>query len=270
MGKITQQSKRCRNDFVGNSWNSMRMSTIMYVALLIGIIISLLLLTQSKQIKAVNETDLEKFVSVLQDENIMVTEWSVYAREMLPNVTTKKELNQFAGQLKKRFPEWNWFMKQAGDQIKVTGHSRTEHYDESIDIILDDKSKQGALFSYNMKGDRWDEVNAHIIKNTSKSRIHDIFRQNTTIFSCVKGVINDNIEKDLSFLAASIMQDLDGEEIEKLAEDTFISVTAYSPHLTKAITHHENDINLQLGIRKDGLGLNTAVVIGTPIITIEY
>ncbi|HVH96580.1 MAG TPA: YwmB family TATA-box binding protein, partial [Bacillus sp. (in: firmicutes)] len=46
--------------------------------------------------------------------------------------------------------------------------------------------------------------------------------------------------------------------------------TAYSPLFGETIQTMTDEINLQLGVRKQGLGGKTTIVVGTPIITVEY
>jgi hypothetical protein len=60
------------------------------------------------------------------------------------------------------------------------------------------------------------------------------------------------------------------KEIESLAEKNFISTSANSALFMNTIKSRDKDINLQIGLRTNGLGSKTTLVIGTPIITIEY
>ena len=49
-----------------------------------------------------------------------------------------------------------------------------------------------------------------------------------------------------------------------------MSVSAYSPLFSDSIENKKDNMNLQIGIRSEGMGGKTAIVVGTPIITIEY
>ena len=57
-------------------------------------------------------------------------------------------------------------------------------------------------------------------------------------------------------------------EVEGVQEKNFSSISAHSTLFTQTITNEE--INVQVGLRRDGLGSKTSFVIGTPIITFEY
>ena len=60
------------------------------------------------------------------------------------------------------------------------------------------------------------------------------------------------------------------KELEKLEETSFISASAYTPLFQESIEGTSGAMNLQVGIREEGLGGKTTLVVGTPIITIEY
>jgi len=49
-----------------------------------------------------------------------------------------------------------------------------------------------------------------------------------------------------------------------------MSVSANSPMFTGSIENQRDNMNLQIGIRSERLGGKTTIVVGTPIITIEY
>ena len=83
----------------------------------------------------------------------------------------------------------------------------------------------------------------------------------------MKGSISDKIDMALPTVANDLLKSFDGKKIEALKEETFMSVSANSPMFSDSIAR---DMNLQIGIRSEGLGAKTTVVVGTPIITIEY
>ena len=60
------------------------------------------------------------------------------------------------------------------------------------------------------------------------------------------------------------------KEVEALKEDAFISSSAYSTMFSESVEAGEKEMNVQLGIRNQGMGGKTTIVVGTPIITIEY
>jgi hypothetical protein len=75
------------------------------------------------------------------------------------------------------------------------------------------------------------------------------------------------MDKAVPTIASDLMEIFDAKEIEALKEDNFMSVSANSPVFSDSIAR---GMNLQIGIRSEGLGAKTTIVVGTPIITIEY
>ena len=78
------------------------------------------------------------------------------------------------------------------------------------------------------------------------------------------------MNKSVSEHVNPLLQAFQAQEIESLKEDSFISTTAYSPLFGETIQTMTDEMNLQLGVRKQGLGGKTTIVVGTPIITVEY
>lgn len=239
------------------------------VALLLSILCVVIIFIHSKPIIAHTENDLAQFASVLKHENILITEWSVYAREVLP-ISTTNEVEQLASRVMEKFPTWKWRTNQTNEQLEIIGRLQQSNYEETISIISSHKNNGKTLLAYKITGNLWNEQVNHFVKMETEIKIDDIFREKPTIFSCIKAEFNDRIEKDLSFIAKEVLQAFNGETIEQITEDSFTSITAYSPNFKEKIHHHKNNINLQIALRKDGLGLHTTVVVGTPIITIEY
>ena len=123
---------------------------------------------------------------------------------------------------------------------------------------------------YEMTGKGWNEETREFIEGSIGNRINDIFHGKSTIFSCVYGDFGDKMSKSVSEHVTSLLQAFQAQEIESLKEDSFISTTAYSPLFGETIQTMTDEINLQLGVRKQGLGAKTTIVVGTPIITVEY
>ena len=49
-----------------------------------------------------------------------------------------------------------------------------------------------------------------------------------------------------------------------------MSVSATIAYVFRLHRQSKKNMNLQIGIRSEGLGAKTTIVVGTPIITIEY
>ena len=142
---------------------------------------------------------------------------------------------------------------------------------ESIRIMQTVTDRQVQTYIvYEMTGKGWNEETREFIEGSIVNRINDIFHGKSTTFSCVYGDFGDKMSKSVSEHVKPLLQAFQAQEIESLKEDSFISTTAYSPLFGETIQTMTDEINLQLGVRKQGLGGKTTIVVGTPIITVEY
>lgn len=217
--------------------------------------------------------DLAKIGSVLQAEHILLNEWSYYAREHLAGLKSEKEVQEYVDKLQRKFPEWDWSVKNTSEYREVTAVSPTSKHHKEVLQIMATHTKQpiDAYIVYRVSGKEWNkESKAYFTTEQFKNRLSDIFRGKPTVFSCMKGVFNDKIDSALPATASRLMSSFNATEIEALKEETFMSVSASSPMFTGSIDNKENNMNLQIGIRSEGLGGKTTIVVGTPIITIEY
>jgi hypothetical protein len=224
-----------------------------------------------KLAQAKENQDLLQLVTVLQGENIDINGWSLHAREKLP---TKQldDVQQHVQTLKKKFPDWTWKMSTDSDKWEATASTASSQgIQESIQILstLTNKNPQTYII-YEAQGENFTQETEQFIKEELDGTLSDIFRGNTTIFSCIKGEFNDKMNKTLPITVNRLLDLFQAKEIESINEKDFISTSAYSPLFADGLTSNENDLNLQLGIRTQGLGAKTTLVVGTPIITIEY
>ncbi|MBA4536657.1 YwmB family TATA-box binding protein [Bacillus aquiflavi] len=250
------------------------MNKISLTALLISIILFSFFFLENTATIANNKMDLAILAETLQDEDVVIKEWSLHARKITPEMNSKEEINQFFKQLKKQFPEWDWTTKKSERHYEIKGellNLSSQPYNETIHLRSSaNKNKFETYITYEIKGYKWSKEAELFVSKIAKKKIDDIFRGNVTIFSCIKGEFSDRIEKALSRKANKFLTILDGEEIEALSEDSFVSVSAYTPLLGEVISNETNKMNLQLALRTEGLGARTTIVVGTPIITVEY
>ena len=90
------------------------------------------------------------------------------------------------------------------------------------------------------------------------------------IFSCLFSELGGNMNESVSASVTRLLQAFQAKEVETLKEKNFVSTTSYSPLFSGAIQGETEQMNLQLGFRNQGMGGKTTLVVGTPIITIEY
>lgn len=222
---------------------------------------------------AAGELDLFKIMTGFKAEHILLDDWSMQAREHLVNLKSEKEVKEYAEELQQKFPNWNWSVSNTSQKWEVTAVSPTsKHHNETLQMMATlTKQPMDAYIIYSVSGQEWNkQTESFFTSKQFEGRLTDIFLGKPTIFSCVKGESGDKIETSLPKMAKRLLSIFNAQEIEALKEDTFISASAHSPMFGEPITNMENNMNLQIGIRHEGLGANTTIVVGTPIITIEY
>ncbi|WP_180954416.1 YwmB family TATA-box binding protein [Bacillus sp. V5-8f] len=223
-------------------------------------------------IVAKSKADIEILTERLQhDRNVNIQEWSVYAREKNNTIKTEQEFNQAVEKIGEAFPKAKWtFVKDNNERkaIAVIKNPDSE-LTESIRLMASLESNEPVSYLiYEVKGHSWDSRYSAFFENVFQTRKKDIFRGNPSIFSCVKGVFNDNIDTVLSTETARLLDLFKAQEIESIKESNFISLSAQTPMFSQTFTNKQ--LNLQLALRTEGMGGKTTFVVGTPIITFEY
>ncbi|MBT2643000.1 YwmB family TATA-box binding protein [Bacillus sp. ISL-41] len=239
------------------------MKKIPFILSIFGIIGFIVLQAGNKTTVADANHEIKTLASVLQDENILITGWSVYARETLE----EENVDKLVRDLKAQLPNWTW----EGSNGEITAVSKSAELQEKIKIVSTDTN--GPIHTYVMyevRGHYWNKNTETFLNKNLPGRIFDIFRGNATTFSCIEGEFNDKIKSALPVYKSKLLKAFKAEEVEGLEEESFISTSAVSPLFDKSLSN-EHEMNMQLGLRKtERLGAKTTLVVGTPIITIEY
>jgi len=217
--------------------------------------------------------DLVKIGSILQAEHILLNQWSVYARENLSGLKSEKEVKEYAERLHKKFPDWQWKVKENSESWEMTAVSPTsKHHNEMLQIMATrTKQPTSAYIVYSVSGNEWNKASDAFFRTQEfKRKLTTIFREKPTFFSCMKGTVSDKIDKALPETMNHYLSQFKAKKLEALNEMTFMSVSADSPMFSSSIENENGSMNLQIALRSEGLGAKTTIVVGTPIITIEY
>jgi hypothetical protein len=239
--------------------------------IIVSIILVVMMGHQTTQ--ADSGVDLVKIGSIFQKEKISQSEWSLYAREYLVDLKSEAELQQYAKELQQKFPQWNWIVSNSSQKWEVTAVSPSpKHHQEMLQIMTTHtKQPSSAYIVYRVSGKEWNKsAESFFTTGSFKQRLTDIFRGKPTLFACMKGEVSGRIDTVLPKTVSHLLSVFHAKKIEALEEDTFMSVSAFSPMFTNSIEETHDHMNLQIGIRSEGLGAKTTIVVGTPIITIEY
>lgn len=206
-------------------------------------------------------SDMDQLARGISKKSGTIIEWSLYTREMID--LSKKD--QFIHNLRSQFPEWGWTVSSSKDLDNVTGRMDHDNFRETIKVVTMEKDGGPSYISYEMTGKVW---NARISRKTEKilqSRIDELFKSDMFVFSCIKGVFNE----DDGNLTNDLLRFFHAEEKEALKEKDFYSISANSSLFSQSISLTKHEMNLQIALRKNETG-STSFVIGTPILTNEY
>jgi hypothetical protein len=219
------------------------------------------------------EPALLQIVNILKDQPVRINEWSLYARESLLTITNETSFKAKFFDLEETFRSFNWEVKRERETWRATGILKHRHssLEEKIQLVWTLKNgRTYAYLLYSTRGDKWEDKQAGRYVDIYNQNYHKLFTSNPIIFSCVKGQFNDKIESVLSLEVRQLLNKFRAVPTESLMEESFVSVSAYTEMWEEALPTRQHRMNLQIGLRKSGMGGKTTFVVGTPIITSEY
>jgi len=217
------------------------------------------------------EPALVQIMKVLEQQPLEINEWSLYAREPLTPMKNQKDFDMKFLQLKETFQGFEWELKRERETWRAVGTLKSQDIsmEETIQLVWTPKKERTYTYLlYSAKGEQWE--NNQKYTDMYDNRYHKLFTSNPTIFSCVKGQFNDKIESVLSLKVRQLLNEFRAEPRESLVEESFVSMSAYTEMWEEALPTEQHRMNLQIGMRKMGMGGETTFVVGTPIITSEY
>lgn len=91
------------------------------------------------------------------------------------------------------------------------------------------------------------------------------------ISTCIRGMYNVNMSVDQQEgKILSIFNTLQATELERLQDETVVSISGHTPMWEPFIALNGQKMNLQVATHRDSNNAGTWVTVGTPIITAEY
>ncbi len=213
---------------------------------------------------AKTKSDLFIMASILEEEDVDIDKWTLHGREPLESSQKEEKLNSLMNQ----YPNWEWVKSGGQENGEATGaYTNRLGITETISIL---SSEGHSYLMYEVSGEGWNQEIKDSLQNVIFPKISEIFADKAIVFSCIYSELDGNMNESLFTHSNKFLQAFQAEEIETLREDNFVSTTANSPLFSESIKGHTEKMNLQLGLRNQGLGGKTTLVVGTPIITIEY
>ncbi|WP_339161111.1 YwmB family TATA-box binding protein [Siminovitchia sp. FSL H7-0308] len=204
--------------------------------------------------------DMDHLARGVSQNSGAIIEWSLHTRETID----LSEKDRFIHNLKSQFPGWVWTVSSENGLDNVTGRMEHDDFRETIKVVtMEDGGSSYSL--YEVTGKVWNTRISKKIEKILQSRTDQLFENNVLVFSCIKGVFNE----DTGNLANDLLLFFQAEEKEALKEKDFYSISANSSLFSQSISLTEHEMNLQIGLRNNETG-STSFVIGTPILTNEY
>ncbi|WP_243297706.1 YwmB family TATA-box binding protein [Bacillus litorisediminis] len=206
----------------------------------------------------------------LQKEGGSIQNWTIHASKSYSQITDEAEWTRLVESFQHHYEQFQWDYSQKNDQGLLTGHMKKDGY--SIELRLSATPTNDTLQTYliyEVTSHNWNKKQVNSAINGLSKFWNEEFAVQPQFFTSIEGDFSDTMVEDLSEKANQILVSLQAEKIESLQEEDFVSVSGYSKKLNNELANFHN-MNVQIGLRNDGLGAKTTFVVGTPIITIEY
>lgn len=238
--------------------------TSFVILILIGVVISYadikLNNNQEKFIDTFNNTEADfKFYNIKANATIDYDLSKEEILEICMEIINNMGLEESDIKWDKR---WNDSEKQVFAQIKtddrsisIAGTKKSSNESYIIVDILDNKVYKSIVDIYN------------IIENTLKKHTSQL-----EMYTCIAGEYTKKLQiNKYNDILEKILYNMSAEEIDRVQEDNFVSVTAYSKLLNENYLEYlGNKINLNIGLRYSEDEEKTLLYMATPIIKLDY
>jgi hypothetical protein len=219
------------------------------------------------------ETHPARLINVLEESGAKVGSVEVRTRLPIGNVSSTKELQTLA-------EEWaNRLGISAGHPVTFKQNDvdvyqiQSNHNDFQLRYQVSAVPNRGAFTVYlvlYLKGNR--DMLPHIVsrQKTFAAALHQagLIPQFST---CIRGMYSDKLSVgQQKGKILSIFRTLQAKELERLQDETVVSITGYTRSWKPFIALNGQKMNLQVATHRDTQSEGTWITVGTPIITAEY
>lgn len=218
-------------------------------------------------------TEILEIAEVFQKEKINVQEWKLFGRTNVYKIRDLVAFQKEVNRLKQNMGHLTWNVIEEEDQWKAVGtyYNDSLKQEETLQLITTHtKTSPSSYLLYEVTGYGWKDDAATEIINHFHSNLTSISQEDFEIFSCMIGDFSDKIEDGLQNTTNILLESFSAQVVEEIQEDTFVSISAYTEAWNNVLPTHQGKMNLQIGLRTQGMGDKTTVIVGTPIITVEY
>ena len=240
-----------------------KITTVFLLLFIIGIF------TSYADIKYNNWTD--DFINTFEETNANFKFYNIKINCVASDITSKKQIENICLDMVESLNLDNnkikWQEKN-NNEHKIYAEIQDGSYSVSFTAIKKNKKEYYIII---------DILNNKVYKNIVDiyKNLNDIFNSYSNevdIYLCVVGEYTKNLQLDKSDdILQNILYNMNAKEIDRVREENFISVTAYSKLLLENnLDYIGNKINLNIGIRYSENEDKTLIYMATPIIKLDY
>ena len=161
-----------------------------------------------------------------------------------------------------------WIEKNNKAQSQV--YAQIEEAEKNISIIVANKNKKESYIIVDILDNKVykDIVDIYAIVEETLNTYSD----KVDIYTCIAGEYEKKLQLDkYNDILDKILYNMNAEVVDKVQEENFLSITAYSKILKENYLEClGNKINLNIGIRYSENDDKTLIYIATPIIKLDY
>ena len=212
------------------------------------------------------------FAHTLKDNQAHVSSWSVYAREIQSSGVTRKNFDRTANQVKKKFSDYEWRSLEPNEGAigwEGTKKIHSGNVQMSINYMAYPRGKHFQTVTlYRVNGESFKQIQWSQNKKYIRAEMKRIFNGEEHIYTCVKAYHSAKMKLALIDEGMRYLKLFSATPVERLQDKTFVSISAYTKTWNNAIYTANKKMNIQAALRNDGD--RTIIVLGSPIITVEY
>ena len=154
-----------------------------------------------------------------------IEEWSVFAREINNEITTKQEFENKVSALKKKYPEFHWNMvwDEAGWKAEAAYSHVENNVTEFIRMVTTEEHNNYVTYIiYEVKGTTMEvKKRFSFLQSAFQNKMNGIFQENPSVFSCVKGSINGNMDSVFAIETERLLNLFKAKEVEGVQRGEF-------------------------------------------------
>ncbi|MED4869811.1 YwmB family TATA-box binding protein [Geobacillus stearothermophilus] len=214
---------------------------------------------------------METMTHTLAQHGASLGRWVIYTREYAHDIQNDADFFKKMAELKQTYRSFHWSFAKSGHWQKAIGKNEHAFFQEQIQLVMTvTNGTPQTYILYEATGPKWSRIGWKEAARQIQMKTNGLFVNDPTFYACIEGEFNGNMKGGLFDQASRLVRDFQAKPVEWLREESFVSLSAYTGQWKNVLpAAKQQPINLQLALR-ERLGGKTRVVVGTPIITIEY